>query len=878
MKIIKSTIYTHLCLSCCLLCLTLSAQQIQASTLQTQQLAQNVRSQETINFDRQDQSGMPVPVDSELGAHGYVWEDSGLVLGILDGDDIGLKGVKVIAVGRNLSNSDNIIIARTFTDENGLFQFSEEVSKRAYSFSVTSIPNGFTISPHSIRTSRNGAFIHGGIRYQYYSNKYSSYSLGGFGFAIGFRHDQRGLALNRLGDKPEFTSIKLRGGVDLVTDGILGTTGIEVPAGRLHSTLDATTREYVLYDDQMRPIMSSLQHAGSPSLLPALEFLPVDASRDYTVCVSPDDDISHFIPLTNRPGTESKPRFNNVVGAFNDFDPETGCAKLNKDTDSIATLLVKRDDLLNDLPVKLFGSVWVYDVFYSQPILKRAPTVTFNLFDAASGELVTSAQSGIKTLNHGIEAISNRDTIYVDDSDLVYFPDQLAANEYYVCVETGFKQLGFEISALGSFDPDTACTDAFRFPEQRHSHIPTLILENISGADEPEPPVPLYGGEVSGFVWLDHNGDGLNNGESDFPDDSTTMVLYPTGSLEAIDSVHLGHIGRAGHFNFENLNKGSYYVCMSRQFINQGLVVTTQDAGDDARDSDFDEQPCAYDLVVSETQSSRVGLGLVDPLTVHNLNNISITGGVLSINHTWQPISEAINSDHAKPVFFFTALSANGLQRGVVRMRRTNAGVQFRFQEWSNLDDLHVNETIHIVNMSEGHWSEDNTQVEVGRSEISGTRRWKTISFATTFNTPPVVILGLQTANGGDAVDVHVRNITTTSMQIALYEQESHMASGHVVEIAGYLLVASDQASVYLGPGYGHHIKLPFSNTGIKINHNWTNLSRDFQIRLEEDQTADQEILHVNEIIQLLNIDGIYLTQIASSKGFDPAVLRSRIR
>ncbi len=308
------------------------------------------------------------------------------------------------------------------------------------------------------------------------------------------------------------------------------------------------------------------------------------------------------------------------------------------------------------------------------------------------------------------------------------------------------------------------------------------------------------------------------------------------------------------------------------------MTVTTQDAGDDATDSDFDSDPCAYNITVSDTQGFDVDLGLVggplNPAPNGDLNEITVKTNTLLINHQWRSAHNLGSS--SAPVVFFSAPSNNGPQRGVVRMKRADNSTQFKFQEWSNLDGVHTNEAINIVSFPQGNWSAGNTQIEVGRSDINGTGQWKTIHFATAFTTPPAVILSLQTAIGGDAVDVHVRNITTESMQIALYEEERSMSSGHLTETVGYLLVSSDRAAFDLGNTDSTHIELPFQSTGVNINHNWKTIGADYQVRLEEDQTRDQETFHVNETVHVIKVNDFYLTQIASAVGGDPSVLRSR--
>lgn len=277
-------------------------------------------------------------------------------------------------------------------------------------------------------------------------------------------------------------------------------------------------------------------------------------------------------------------------------------------------------------------------------------------------------------------------------------------------------------------------------------------------------------------------------------------------------------------------------------------------------------------------------LNLSDDETVFTISDFSqpvsqaaaITSKTLLINHQWRSTTDNNIVSSANSVVFCSAPSSIGAQRGTARMRLNNSSAEFKFQEWSNLDGAHVDENMQLVRIDQGRWSSGDNQLEVGTTEISGTRQWKTIQFSTSFSTPPAVILSIQTANGADAVDAHVRNITTDSMQVALLEEEEKATSGHTVETLGYLLVSSPSGDFELGDSETTRIELPFQSRGILINHLWKTIGNGYQVRLEEDQTRDQETQHMNETVHVVKIDGIYLTQIASAIGGDTSVLRSR--
>jgi hypothetical protein len=423
-----------------------------------------------------------------------------------------------------------------------------------------------------------------------------------------------------------------------------------------------------------------------------------------------------------------------------------------------------------------------------------------------------------------------------------------------------------------------------------------VSLDALSDPVDPNPTHSEAGNQVSGFVWLDNNGDGLQStGEPGFYQTiagvgPVSVALYPQGS-DAFIAVKFLDEASDGRYVFENVPAGQYYMCTNTVFDLLGLSVTTQHAGNDAINNDFDDTPCSYDITVSNSQGVKRDLGLagdlnpaqpVDPAPTDpvsnetgNLSDIVIKTDAVLINHQWRAVDDAFNSSDA--VIFYSAPSSNGAQRGVARMRRINNGrPEFKFQEWSNLDGFHANETINVVSIQQGQWQTENTRIEVGLTDINGTGQWKTIQFAQPYAVPPTVILNVQSANGVDAVDVRARHITTESMQIALFEEQSKMQSGHKLETVGYLIVASRKPVIELNNAELTRIVLPFGSNGIGVDHQWRTIGSGLQIRLEEDQTSDQETHHRNEIVHVVKINDVYLTQIASSNGSDPGVLRSR--
>ncbi len=603
-----------------------------------------------LNYTHSDQSRSPVqafdfdgsstglPPYKQQYQQGYIWDDTGPVIRVLDGGDIGLEGLEVVAVDALAQT----IISTAYTDENGFYQFDTLGELQILTF-LTSLPDKYRlVKPKDTSVAQHAPADHHRRFLAFYGRHVigdSSYEdPTKFGIPLSNRIRLAALPLIKK-TQPESKQavILLRAGIDRIADGIQDTAGIE-PLDHRYSTLFSGSREFILYDEKMRPIMASPYHTGRHFSGDGgdLLFMPVDATKQYTICASPSDDISRYLPSKHK---------RNPFDKFNDFDPHTGCATLNAENGFTPLLLTK-----GSLPEKLFGSVWLHEqAENSNWIFTNAPAVEFSLYRAGSSAFVAIARSGIKTLDHGITVTRRTPR---DDSNLIYFPDDLQPDQYYLCADTSFRNDGYKISTLSNFDSNTGCTNAFQFPEQRQSHLPSLILERVATPSIPTEPVA--GNQVSGLVWLDNNGNGLQ--DVDEPKFAKTitglgapiMSLYPEGKTEFVAVSRLDE-NSAGQFAFNNVQPGIYYVCMSREYDVLGLSVTSQNAGDDSIDNDFDESPCAYNITVTNSQGADIDLVLVggpldEPTDTGNLNQVLIQTDTQKIHHQWRSASDTFSA------------------------------------------------------------------------------------------------------------------------------------------------------------------------------------------------------------------------------------------
>ncbi len=262
----------------------------------------------------------------------------------------------------------------------------------------------------------------------------------------------------------------------------------------------------------------------------------------------------------------------------------------------------------------------------------------------------------------------------------------------------------------------------------------------------------------------------------------------------------------------------------------------------------------------------------------------------IDVNHQWAHFRfDNQDYDQYASLMFLSPPSFQGSQPGVMRLnsvdgcctvynarftpplpKRTEFDI--RFHEFAYLDQFHLNEQVSILGARVGIQRSENGEVIVlSDFALSGTRQW------TTVRTPkmggiPHVFLTAQTANGGQPVSVRVRNITESSFEAALFEEEALMQSGHVAERIAYLLIYS--------PEKQGQLQLPdrqvsYQLKQIELDHQWQQVF-DVELKLQEDQSRDNELFHLKERVDVIKIGEHVFAQQVSSRGGDPAVLRIR--
>ena len=249
--------------------------------------------------------------------------------------------------------------------------------------------------------------------------------------------------------------------------------------------------------------------------------------------------------------------------------------------------------------------------------------------------------------------------------------------------------------------------------------------------------------------------------------------------------------------------------------------------------------------------------------------------GIVSLDHNWQTVKLA--SSFADPIIIISPLTFNGGQPAVIRMQEVqNNQFQLRIQEWLYLNQLHVTESVAYLVVEKGrHQLADGSIWEAGTFAQSGTGQWLPLRL----DASAKLFLTLQSFNGKQTVTPRARiespflnrstplrpnpNNDSNLFYTALFEEEALM-DGHKSETVGYLAIRA-------GTG-NSQIKIndrltPYMLSSAAFTDVWTSASKDWQLKLEEETSADAETRHLAETISLLTINGYLFAQDMSSNG-----------
>ncbi|WP_125783961.1 fibrinogen-like YCDxxxxGGGW domain-containing protein [Pseudoalteromonas rubra] len=229
-----------------------------------------------------------------------------------------------------------------------------------------------------------------------------------------------------------------------------------------------------------------------------------------------------------------------------------------------------------------------------------------------------------------------------------------------------------------------------------------------------------------------------------------------------------------------------------------------------------------------------------------------------------QPTAIALDQAFSAPVVFFGLPSLNDPEPGVVSVQLSGDQVNVHFSEWPYLDQAHGTENVPYVVVEKGrHLMPDGSIWEVGTyNQASGAHM---VHFSQPFTTPPTVILSPQTQNDAETFSVRAHSVTKFGFASRLYEQES--GGSHAAETIGYLAIYSPANSAKLNE------QISFRHTSALLSNKRFNTSLG-TIFLQEEQSRDTELDHVDEVVGIVEINGHVFATDQSTYGSDSIALR----
>jgi hypothetical protein len=229
----------------------------------------------------------------------------------------------------------------------------------------------------------------------------------------------------------------------------------------------------------------------------------------------------------------------------------------------------------------------------------------------------------------------------------------------------------------------------------------------------------------------------------------------------------------------------------------------------------------------------------------------------------------ALDNAYSNPVVFMQLMSYNGRHPAHTRVRdvRSNS-FKFQIEEWDYLDRAHTTEDIGYVVLEEGtHRMRNGLELTVGNVETDHT--WTTVSHGVKNN--PVVISQCQTFNGSHEVVTRLRDVDKRSFDVRLQEEEARDGR-HTTETTGYLAISRPETFEFgIARDDATHewrqldYESDFESTPATIasisTYNGGNTagvrlknpgSREIQLQLEEEKSADDETTHIEEEVAYL--------------------------
>ena len=248
--------------------------------------------------------------------------------------------------------------------------------------------------------------------------------------------------------------------------------------------------------------------------------------------------------------------------------------------------------------------------------------------------------------------------------------------------------------------------------------------------------------------------------------------------------------------------------------------------------------------------------------------------GTVVADSVWQHVTYL--KSYIDPVVVAGPVSYNGTDPSTVRVRNvTPQGFDIRVQEWDYLDEVHALESIGYLVMEKGKYIlEDGTRICAQTFVTTGSSAPQPVDFSQAFAELPVVVACVNTENDDVAVTGRIHGGDLYGFDYTLQEQESddQQHAEETVSCIAWEPSRGEEGGVTFEIGrtetvvteafYSLSFMFDFVDTPVILGdmqamegsdpaalrvRNTT--STGFEVRVDEDRSADSEVLHAEEMV-----------------------------
>ncbi|WP_136807923.1 fibronectin type III domain-containing protein [Desulfosediminicola flagellatus] len=167
-------------------------------------------------------------------------------------------------------------------------------------------------------------------------------------------------------------------------------------------------------------------------------------------------------------------------------------------------------------------------------------------------------------------------------------------------------------------------------------------------------------------------------------------------------------------------------------------------------------------------------------------NDLAFELGELLVTSDWQHVD--FDAKYMSPSVIAKSTTTNDPESGVVSIRNlTSTGFDIRIREWDYLDGLHPAEMVSYIVMERGHHQlADNVYAVAECTALSGLNTFKTIKFANSLSSQPVVLSSIVSENDTNTATLRMKGITPQGFSVTMQEQEKNDGK-HATETVCYI-------------------------------------------------------------------------------------------